>query len=376
MGVLDSVVVHSGRWLLASASAGLVGCGVATSGSPTTNAGPADGARGSTVVPEDASFGMPTDQGASAETDSGSGSSGSGSGSGSRADEAGPDAADAWSSEGGRADAAPSSGGSGEGGRAGPEQCPNRAPVAPQWTLQWSDEFDKDGAPDSANWVFESGFVRNQELQWYQSSSATVSGGLLTIAAQREQVTNPNYAAGSTDWTKNRQYAQYTSSSITTTGKRSFQYGRFEMCGQIDTRLGSWPAFWILGDGRGWPSSGEVDIMEYYANGVRANVCIPAGGNCDWSGSVTQSLGSLGGTTWSAQFHLWAMEWTATDVNLYLDDKLVYDFKVSRVTSAPNPYNGNAFHLLVNLAIGANGGDPTNTAFPMTYKVDYVRVYQ
>ena len=31
---------------------------------------------------------------------------------------------------------------------------------------------------------------------------------------------------------------------------------------------------------------------------------------------------------------------------------------------------------LVNLAIGANGGDPSGTTFPITYEVDYVRVYQ
>jgi beta-glucanase (GH16 family) len=281
---------------------------------------------------------------------------------------------DAAAADAGRADGPrPDSGG--DGGGAGPEQCANRVPVASTWTLVWSDEFEKDGAPDPSNWGFESGFVRNQELQWYQPSNATVAGGLLTIAAQRQQVTNPSYAAGSADWTKSRQYAQYTSSSMTTSGKRSFQYGRFEMCGQIDTRLGSWPAFWILGSGRGWPSSGEVDIMEYYANGVRANVCIPSAGNCDWSGSVSQPLASLG-ATWSSQFHLWAMEWNATDVNLYLDDKLVYDFKISRIAAGANPYTGNPFYMIVNLAIGANGGDPSSVAFPMTYKVDYVRVYR
>jgi beta-glucanase (GH16 family) len=259
---------------------------------------------------------------------------------------------------------------------AGPEQCVHRAPVASTWKLVWSDEFDKDGAPDPSNWGFESGFIRNQELQWYQPNNATVSGGLLTIAAKQEQVANPNYMAGSSDWKTNRQYAQYTSSSLRSSGKHSFEYGRFEMCGQIDTRQGSWPAFWSLGNGKSWPASGEVDIMEYYASGVRANVCKPSGSNCDWSGSVTQSLSSLGGATWSAEFHLWAMEWSTTDINLYLDDKLVYDFKVSSVTSGTNPYTGNPFYILVNLAIGANGGDPSKTTFPITYQVDYVRVYQ
>jgi hypothetical protein len=37
---------------------------------------------------------------------------------------------------------------------------------------------------------------------------------------------------------------------------------------------------------------------------------------------------------------------------------------------------GHPFYLLVNLVIGGAGGDPSNTAFPLGYKVDYVRVYQ
>jgi beta-glucanase (GH16 family) len=280
----------------------------------------------------------------------------------------------AGSSRDGSADAS-SGGASGtiDAGSGGPEQCTSRAAIdSSKWKLVWSDEFDKDGAPDASNWGYEKGFVRNSELQWYQPDNATVSGGLLTIAAQKQQVLNPNYKAGSTDWKQNRQYAQYTSTSMTTSGKKSFLYGRFELCGQIDTRQGSWPAFWILGNGLSWPASGEVDIMEYYANGVRSNICKPSGGNCDWSGSVSQSLSSLGGTTWSNKFHLWAMEWDSQKINLYLDDKLVYGYTIT----STNPYTGNPFYMLVNLAIGANGGDPSGTTFPITYLVDYVRVYQ
>jgi beta-glucanase (GH16 family) len=259
----------------------------------------------------------------------------------------------------------------------GPEQCMHRAPVDPKWKLTWSDEFEKDGPPDPANWGFEQGFVRNQELQWYEPDNATVASGLLTIAARRQTVVNPNYVAGSSDWKTNRQYAYYTSSSMTTMGKQSFEYGRFEMCGKIDTTLGSWPAFWILGDSRSWPSSGEVDIMEYYTNYINANVCKPSGTNCNWAGSVRQSLGSLGGATWASAFHLWAMEWDSQNIKLYLDDVLVYPFSVaSAVSSGANPYTGNPFYIIVNEAVGANGGDPTNTTFPISYEVDYVRVYR
>ena len=51
---------------------------------------------------------------------------------------------------------------------------------------------------------------------------------------------------------------------------------------------------------------------------------------------------------------------------------LVYGYTIT--TTAP--YTGNPFYILVNLAIGANGGDPSSTTFPITYLVDYLRVYQ
>jgi len=40
------------------------------------------------------------------------------------------------------------------------------------WKLVWSDEFDKPGRPDPARWTYETGFVRNSELQWYQPANA------------------------------------------------------------------------------------------------------------------------------------------------------------------------------------------------------------
>src|ERR1022692_4919270 len=146
------------------------------------------------------------------------------------------------------------------------------AASSPAYELVWADEFDRDGAPDPANWTFEHGFVRNQELQWYQPENARVAGGQLVIEGRRERNANPNLDSGSTDWKRQREFAEYTSASLTTRGLHSWQYGRFEMRARIDTRLGRWPAFWTLGISGGWPRNGEIDIMEFYRGLLLANV--------------------------------------------------------------------------------------------------------
>jgi beta-glucanase (GH16 family) len=241
--------------------------------------------------------------------------------------------------------------------------------------LTWHDEFDVDGAPSTGNWGYEQGFVRNEELQWYQPNNAQVSGGLLVITAKREQKTNPNYQAGSSDWKTNRQTASYTSTSMTTSGKQSWQYGRFEMCGKIPISAGMWPAWWTLGVSGEWPSNGEIDIMEFYQGKILANVA--SGTSTRWQAkwdSATRAVDA----SWASSFHVWRMDWNATQIDLYVDDSLMNSAKLSDMLNADgtSPFMQKVY-MILNLAIGgANGGDPANTSFPQTYQIDYVRVFQ
>src|SRR5215211_2627170 len=193
------------------------------------------------------------------------------------------------------------------------------------WRLVWHDEFNRARCPNERKWGFERGFIRNEELQWYQRDNALCDDGTLVIEAIPEAKPNPNYRPDSDDWRENRASAGYTSASLTSNS--SFTYGRFEMLARIDTRQGSWPTFWTLGtayrrEPTAWPQSGEVDIMEYYRNTVLANVCKPKRSECGWD-SARQSLAGLGGDAWAHGFHLWAMEWSARKIDLYLDNELV-----------------------------------------------------
>jgi beta-glucanase (GH16 family) len=249
------------------------------------------------------------------------------------------------------------------------------------YRLVWSDEFDSEGAPDPANWKFESGFVRNEEAQWYQPSNASCENGLLVIEARRERVRNPSYSAGSGNWKTNREYAEYTSSSLLTGGLHAWKYGRFEMRARFDTRAGLWPAFWTLGRAGDWPHCGEIDIMEYYNNGILANFAWGAAQKWQavWDSSF-KPLADFGDPEWQEKFHVWRMDWDDKIIRIFLDDMPLNALDVTQAVNRDgsdfNPFQQEHF-IIVNLAVGGTaGGDPSRTLFPARYEIDYVRVYQ
>lgn len=258
---------------------------------------------------------------------------------------------------------------------------PVPAPADSTPKLVWSDEFNQDGRPDSRNWTYETGFVRNNELQWYQPDNAFCQNGMLVIEGRRTQQPNPNYKAGSSDWRTNRQTIQYTAASLKTEGLQSWQYGRFEMRARIRTQSGLWPAFWTLGTKGEWPSNGEIDIMEYYRGALLANVAW--GTNKRWTANWRSSklpVTAFNDPNWADQFHVWRMDWDAQQIQLSVDGRVLNTVKLSETIngdgSGINPFK-QPHYVMLNLAIGGdNGGDPSATAFPSRYEIDYVRVYQ
>lgn len=257
-------------------------------------------------------------------------------------------------------------------------------PNGTDYSLVWQDEFDVSGQVNPASWSFERGFVRNNELQWYQEANAIVADGKLVITGKREQIKNTNFDSENTDWRRNREFAEYTSSSINTRGKYEFQYGIMEVRAKIDTAMGMWPAIWTLGITKPWPSNGEIDVMEYYRVKDEATILANAAWadegqyNAKWDeAKIPFSKFLEKDPEWPSKFHLWRMEWTEKSIKLFLDDELLNEVDLARTV---NPDGFNPFHqphyILLNLAIGGNGGDPSSSIFPQEYVVDYVRVYQ
>src|SRR5450755_2697468 len=55
--------------------------------------------------------------------------------------------------------------------------------------LVWQDEFDNSGLPDPAKWKYDTGYIRNHELQYYtfnREANARISNGMLDIVARND----------------------------------------------------------------------------------------------------------------------------------------------------------------------------------------------
>jgi len=243
------------------------------------------------------------------------------------------------------------------------------------YQLVWADEFNIPGRP-SNEWTYESGYVRNNEAQYYtvdNEDNAVIKDNCLIITARKDHAGKP-----------------YTSASLNTRKSKDFMYGRFEIRAKIPTGSGAWPAIWTLGNQDEWPNNGEIDIMEYYKEGILANACW--GSSKRWTGVWDSSKTPMSHFTdqdpqWREKFHVWRMDWDHDNIKLYVDGELLNTIELNKTNNQgfagnyenPFRYQDDNFghYILLNLALGGdNGGPIDNSLFPMEYKIDYVRVYQ
>jgi beta-glucanase (GH16 family) len=230
------------------------------------------------------------------------------------------------------------------------------------------DEFDVDGAPDSSMWSYEIGTGNNgwgnNELEYYTSrpQNIKVEGGVLKITALKESYMGKGY----------------TSARITSKGKFEQKHGRFEARIKMPWGKGIWPAFWLLGANSStvsWPQCGEIDIMEYLGNNPTSFFGTVHGPGYSGSNAISKIF-NLTNDRFDTDYHIFGIEWGEDYINYYVDNVLYNQITPSKV---PGEWVFNQpFYIILNLAVGGNlPGDPNSeTTFPQTMLVDYVRVYQ
>ena len=234
--------------------------------------------------------------------------------------------------------------------------------------LVMQDEFDTNGAPNSAIWNYNIGTGNNgwgnNELEYYTNNSENIKvvDGMLQITAKKQAFMG----------------SEYTSARIFTKGLFEQKYGRFEARIKMPHGQGMWPAFWLLGansDTVTWPQCGEIDIMEYRGQEPTLTHGTVHGPGYSGGTAITKSY-DLVNNRFDTDFHIFGIEWGEKYINFYVDDVLYNQITPDKVTGAW--VYDHPFYIILNLAVGgAYVGSPNSeTTFPQTMYVDYVRVYQ
>jgi len=246
-----------------------------------------------------------------------------------------------------------------------------------EWTLFWNDEFTGTEL-DATKWNVGDGKTDNS---YRVPKNVKVDNGVLILSARRE-----NY--------KDR---PYTTSSVTTARKFSFQYGRLEFRARLTYGQGLHPALWTMGDSYlttsdelGWPVCGEIDVMEMTGRGSesekytqKANSItthnLHWGPNRDEHYALSDRMFNdhrLEDGVVADSYHIYAIEWDENSIKFFFDDELLNEI------SLDDPTMGNAFrqpHWLI-MDISLYKWEPEcvddTTPFPQSMYVDYVRVYK
>lgn len=214
--------------------------------------------------------------------------------------------------------------------------------------LIFADEFN-DEALDRTKWnVIGPDFWVNNEQQAYIDDAGVIAllpdiagadGGVLMLRPQHLPGIDPHPT----------RKADFLSGRIDSRGKFDFTYGRAEARIRMPDAEGTWPAFWLLGNGK-WPETGEIDIMEYV-------------GEKDWVGVALHGPGYSGETPLVdkyffphgidvTQWHTYAVEWEKDRIEFFVDGQLTYRVTRPMVENYGVWRFDNPKHVILNFAMG------------------------
>ena len=165
------------------------------------------------------------------------------------------------------------------------------------------------------------------------------------------------------------------------------------MRARLSPQPGYFPAIWTTGPGT-WPYGGEVDLMECYGGRILANFAwgTEKKGEPKWhpfnnpkhpdknKPKLTYFTGR--DRNWLAKFHVWKLVGSPDKTQIFLDGELLNEVPHETAKNPKTEWSDVVYpfkekhSLILNLAIGGPGGDPSKAKLPFVYEVDYARVYQ
>ena len=235
----------------------------------------------------------------------------------------------------------------------------SRPPVEGDWNMIFNDEFT--GTTLDPVWhptqYWDTNFtVVDDELQAYDRTGVSVSGGMLHLTAREEAKHGRRYVSGLVQTGGN--------DTASDEPRFSFRYGYMEVRAKLPSGRGIWPAIWMM------PASyndrnGELDVVEVIGSE-------PGEANFSLHRNGRHNTDAWDGPDFSEGFHTFGVDWQPDHVSWYVDG-----VERGRMTD-PDLISPEAMYPILNVAVGGDwaGAPDDTTAFPATMDVDYIRVWQ
>lgn len=239
------------------------------------------------------------------------------------------------------------------------------AQLTTSYRLVFTDEFNGTSV-NTTKWNIASpGWTMPNSASAASADKVSVGNGVLTLSATRTA------SSGTT---------QFSSGSISSYQKYTFDGGYVEARIDLPSTPGSWPAFWGLYDG--WPP--EADIMEFPlttnggTNGYVNDWYHTAFHYTNSSGSAAAGAGSVDTNVnlTNTGYHIFAMDWVSdTSVKFFFDGSQKTSFSsAADVAEMVNMY------MILDYAVGGWPGTPSTSQWAVGASdltlVDWVRVWQ
>jgi len=237
----------------------------------------------------------------------------------------------------------------------------------PGWKQVWQDEFNGTKLDDSKWELCKRGGADWMNTISHDPALYILNDGILQLRG----VENKD---------KEKDPVPYLTGAITSKGKYSYKYGKVQIKARYKCAQGAWPALWMLGNEKGWPANGEIDLMEHLNFDDKIYQTVHSEYTHKIDKTNTPKHGSTSPIPDRNGWNTYGCEWDVDKIVFTVNGKQTFTYpRVAEKGEKQWPFD-QPFYFILSMQIGGgwvNQTGPTNPEhYPAWLEVDWVRVYQ